>query len=172
MLIRAAQPDDALPVAEVHVRSWQAAYKGLLPDGYLDSLDIRQRAARYDFANSDLAKPKTFLALVNDVVAGFATISPATDSDQVECGELSALYVHPDHWHRGVGARLLAHAEQQLAARGYQRAVLWVLQGNNRAEQFYRAQGWTIDGRHRRMEVWNVMIDETGYQRMLNPNAL
>jgi len=35
MLLRPAEPDDALAVARVHVRAWQAAYRTLLPDDYL-----------------------------------------------------------------------------------------------------------------------------------------
>jgi hypothetical protein len=41
--VRPARPDDALPVAGVHVRSWQAAYRGLLPDDYLDGLRAEER---------------------------------------------------------------------------------------------------------------------------------
>ena len=38
MFLRPAEPDDAMEVARVHVRSWQAGYRGLLPDAYLDGL--------------------------------------------------------------------------------------------------------------------------------------
>ena len=36
--LRRAVPGDENEVAEVHVRSWQVAYRGLLPDAYLDAL--------------------------------------------------------------------------------------------------------------------------------------
>ena len=49
VLIRPAKSDDALEVARVHVRSWQAAYRGLLPDDYLDDLRAEERAQRYNF---------------------------------------------------------------------------------------------------------------------------
>ena len=48
-LIRPAGPDDALAVARVHVRSWQVAYRTLLPDEYLDGLRPEERARRYTF---------------------------------------------------------------------------------------------------------------------------
>jgi hypothetical protein len=38
MFLRRAEPADAMEVARVHVRSWQVAYRGLLPDAYLDGL--------------------------------------------------------------------------------------------------------------------------------------
>ena len=149
------------------MRSWQAAYKGLLPQDYLDRLDAKQRAARYDFVNTDPSKPKTFLAVNEKSIVGFVTISPATKSDQADHGELNALYVDPDHWRVGIGSNLLMHAEQQLAARGYQQAVLWVLRGNVTAGQFYRANGWDTDGHSRCATVWNLAIDEIRYQRAL-----
>jgi len=49
MILRPAEPRDALEVARVHIRTWQVAYRGLVPDEYLDSLNIEDRAARYDF---------------------------------------------------------------------------------------------------------------------------
>jgi len=43
MLLRPAEPRDALEVARVHIGTWQAAYRGLVPDEYLDSLKIEER---------------------------------------------------------------------------------------------------------------------------------
>ena len=38
MNLRPAVPDDAMAVARVHVRAWQAAYHGLMPEDYLAGL--------------------------------------------------------------------------------------------------------------------------------------
>jgi hypothetical protein len=62
--IRAARPADALAVAEVHVRSWQAGYRHLLPDAYLDSLRPEDRAARYTFDRAGADDPETIVVLV------------------------------------------------------------------------------------------------------------
>jgi hypothetical protein len=43
MLIRAAQIEDAKQIAEVHVASWRAAYRGILPDSMLDNLSVEKR---------------------------------------------------------------------------------------------------------------------------------
>lgn len=34
--IRLAQPGDEPSIAKVHIQSWQEAYKGLVPQDYLD----------------------------------------------------------------------------------------------------------------------------------------
>ena len=43
MRIREAEPKDARAIAEIHVRSWQAAYRGQLADDYLDELKVEDR---------------------------------------------------------------------------------------------------------------------------------
>jgi len=53
MLLRPAVPDDALAVAQMHVRTWQVAYRDLLPAEFLDQLRPVDRAAIYDFANTE-----------------------------------------------------------------------------------------------------------------------
>src|SRR5262245_11073163 len=130
MQLREAQPSDALAVARVHVRSWQIAYRGLLPDAYLDALRPEDRAARYTFASADPALPRTIVAVDGDSVRGFATTAPVQDADSVGKGELCALYVDPDWWGRGIGVELIKAARAQLFARGLREAILWVLVGN------------------------------------------
>lgn len=44
--VRRASRDDAAEIAAVHVRSWQGAYRGLVPQGYLDRLHPADRAQR------------------------------------------------------------------------------------------------------------------------------
>lgn len=38
-MIRKALPSDARDIAQVHINSWQHAYRDLMPAHYLDSLD-------------------------------------------------------------------------------------------------------------------------------------
>ena len=63
MLLRAAKPDDAMEVANVHVRSWQVGYRGLMPDDYLDALRPEDRATRYTFGLSDRLELATIVAV-------------------------------------------------------------------------------------------------------------
>lgn len=41
--IREATVEDANAIATVHVDSWQAAYRGILPEGYLANLSVMRR---------------------------------------------------------------------------------------------------------------------------------
>lgn len=167
MLLRQAQPEDALAVARVHVRSWQAAYRALLPEGYLDQLCPEDRAAHYDFATRDPQRPRTIVAEVDGCIHGFATTSPSRDSGLPDHGELCALYVDPAQWGCGVGVALIAAARAHLADAGFRNAVLWLLAGNLRGERFYRRDGWTSDEVRRTDTVWGVTVEEVRYLRSL-----
>lgn len=46
MNIRRATAGDAVALANVHIDFWRSAYRGLVPDSHLDSLDYDRRAAR------------------------------------------------------------------------------------------------------------------------------
>src|SRR3954454_10144867 len=164
MEIRLANSDDALAVAQIHVRSWQVGYRDLLPADYLRGLRAEDRAARYDLGNRDPSRPVTLVAVDGDAICGFATVA---QSDAPVCGELAALYVSPERWRSGVGLGLVAAARQQLLAFGYREAVLWMLSGNSRAEKFYARDGWVKDGAQRVVSLWDVTVEELRFRRDL-----
>ena len=167
MLLRLAKPEDALAVAPVHVRSWQVAYRGLLPDEYLARLHAEDRAPRYDFTHGDPLKPRTIVAADGADIRGFATTMPARDKDLAGYGELCALYVDPEDWGRGVGVALINAARELLVEAEFRNALLWVLAGNVRAMRFYERDGWSADGDSRTDVVWGATVNEVRYRREL-----
>ena len=62
--LRDARRGDELAVAGVHVRSWQDAYRELMPAEFLAALDPRDRARRYEFEAGEGA-PTTVVAVVS-----------------------------------------------------------------------------------------------------------
>lgn len=61
----------------------------------------------------------------------------------------------------------MARADDRLRALGFERAVLWILVGNDPAERFYRSLGWLPDGARRHEDVWGVEADVVRYRRSL-----
>jgi GNAT superfamily N-acetyltransferase len=171
MEIRLAEPDDAFAVAKVHIRSWQVAYRDLLPSHYLDQLCPEDRAHRYDFANTDAHAPQTILAVEGSRILGFATTSPSRHGDLEYQGELCALYVDPEFWGKQIGRVLVSAARARLVTSGFREALLWVLDGNARAERFYQNDGWVPDEAQRSDMVWGVTVDEVRYVRALLPQS-
>jgi GNAT superfamily N-acetyltransferase len=169
--MREARPADAMAVAKLHVRSWRAAYRGLLPEDFLDALRPEERASRYTFGSPDPGAPRTILAFLDGELAGFATVSRSRDEDVPQAGELCALYVDPDHWRDGVGRRLLAESRRLMREEGYEEAILWVLVGNETAERFYEADGWRRDGSERTEDPWGVVSQVIRYRRRLDEDG-
>ena len=164
MQLRPAVPDDAMDVAEVHVRAWQAGFRGLLPADYLASLDPSDRARRYTFGITDGSRPQTLVAVEDGAIRGFATTG-------LHEGEalLHALYVDPDRWGAGIGRALIREAATRLRALGLPSAILWSMVGNARADRFYLADGWTVDGDPRIADVWGTPVHQQRYRRLLVP---
>lgn len=151
----------------MHVRSWQADYRGLLPRGYLDGLRPEDRARRYTFGDTERQRPLTVVAVERGLICGFATTGPARDSDVRGAGELLAIYVDPGYWGSGVGRLLIKDARGRLSRDGASEAGLWVLAANERARRFYQADRWAWDGSRRTEEIWGVAADEVRYRRAL-----
>jgi GNAT superfamily N-acetyltransferase len=165
--IRDARPGDALPVARVHVRSWQAAYRGLIEDDFLDRLRPEDRAASYAFGAEDPAAPRTIVAEAEGEIWGFATAGPCRDEDAPAVAELYALYVDPDRWRGGAGRLLLDAATARMREAGFEDAVLWVLRGNRAAERFYAGAGWRRDGGERTEQPYGVVSRVVRMRRSL-----
>lgn len=155
-----------MDVARVHVRSWQVGYRGILPDAYLDGMRPEERAARYTFGDPDPGKPDTIVAVDDGAIRGFVTTGPARD-ETGGAGHLMALYVDPDAWGRGIGRILIARGRAELVRRGHREAVLWVLAANERAQRFYVADGWTIDGPDEQRELWGIVVTDRRFRRVL-----
>lgn len=158
--IRDATPEDAMEVARLHVRSWQVAYRGLIPDSHLDGLRVEDRASRYTFGDTQPDAPRTLVAEDNGAIHGLATTGPNRDGDAADVGELQAIYVDPPAWGHGVGRAMMQAARARLHQQGYDSAVLWVLAGNQQAQRFYRADGWHLDGQHRTEQRGGWTVEE------------
>ncbi len=75
MLLRPAQPSDALAIARVHVRAWQHGYAGILPASYLNQLRPEDRAEKYDLSHADPSHPHTIVATDADIISPTETSS-------------------------------------------------------------------------------------------------
>ena len=165
--LREAEPADADVVAAIHVRAWQEGYRGLLPHDELQSLRPADRASRYTFGSADPRDPATLVAVDGDAILGFVTVAGPPDDHGGTVGEVCALYVDPSWWGHGVGRALIRAARSGLTLQGFTTAVLWMLVGNDRADRFYRSDGWEPDGALRTKEAWGFTVHEIRYGRLL-----
>jgi GNAT superfamily N-acetyltransferase len=149
MSVRVGVADDANAIACIHVRSWQAAYRGVVPDAVIDGFSVEQRERAWRERLSVRGEASfTLVAELDRQLAGFCSVVlPSRDDDAGErtC-EVAALYVEPDVWRAGVGRMLLNAALSLLRPEAWDDATLWVLAGNERARAFYERFGFVPDG--------------------------
>lgn len=163
MKVRAATPSDASAISAVHVRSWKAAYPGLVPQSYLDSLTPEQRQGPWEQILAGAESPaQATLVLVDgpgDDVVGFVSFAPTRDQggNPDTVAEVQTLYLDPDTWGRGGGELLLSAALEQLAQAGFTSVTLWTLETNERARRFYERRGWRLDGATK-IHDWNAFV--------------
>jgi ribosomal protein S18 acetylase RimI-like enzyme len=166
--VRNATVEDAASIGRLSVRVWQGAYRGQMPDEYLDSL---RPEGRTSYWHRILHQPHDEVSVIvaeqAGEIIGFVSSGPADGPEGT--GELYVINVSPDHWGTGAGRVLLEAAERELARLGYAEATLWVLPSNARARRFYENAGWTADGSERTAEVLGVVLPELRYRRQLGP---
>lgn len=166
--IRPAVLSDARAIAEVHVKTWQAAYRDIIPDEYLKTLSVDGREAVW---RSSIARgtPELWVADSQSLVIGWVAFGTSRDADAApDTGELEAIYVLPDHWSTGAGRALWQTAGVRLGQRGFSRVTLWALEDNKRAASFYRAAGFAPDLSSRKeLERGSKRLWEIRYTRRI-----
>jgi GNAT superfamily N-acetyltransferase len=149
--LRDATPADAHALATVHVASWRAAYRGLMPDEVLAGLSVPEREQHWtDRLSAPASRTSVVVAIDARLLVGFAAVGPPVvpvDRADPTLGDLYALYLDPGHWGRGIGTPLHAAALDRLVTHNFTHAGLWILDGNQRALRFYYHHGWTDTGR-------------------------
>ncbi|MFF3638812.1 GNAT family N-acetyltransferase [Streptomyces sp. NPDC002250] len=154
-------------VSEIRIRGWRHAYRGLMPQPYLDALSVARDAERrrtwFEQGNGAVVN---LVAERGGEVVGWAASGPYRDGE-VRTGdaELYAVYLDPDHLGTGVGRALLAESVERCA--GHPRMLLWVLKENTRARRFYERAGFRWDGAEEPFEAGGELVPEVRYARAL-----
>ncbi len=171
--IRAMTPADCRPVAEIRVRGWQRAYAGMVPQPYLDALDVAADTERRRHHLAHGGPEVAHLVAEHDgEIVGWACHGPYRDgAAPAGSAELYAIYVHGRHLSRGVGSALLAESVRRCATAGYGHMLLWVLKENLPARRFYERRGFSPDGTEEPFEVDGVPVPEVRYVRVLTGDA-
>jgi GNAT superfamily N-acetyltransferase len=126
--LRRARHTNAEAIARVHVASWQAAYRDIIPSTTIEGFDLP--GCIISWQRQLDSGVTVWVVTEDDLIVGFA---------EVRGSEVPVLYIHPGWWRLGLGSRLLRRALADIAKNGHRQAVIWVLADNAEARQFY---GW------------------------------
>ncbi len=171
MIVRRARTDDASAISEIHARSWQSGYEGLIPQDYLDGLDPAPGAVRWtqSLQQADWSRGGTLVVADYDGrLLGFATGQASRDEDaDTSVAEVWAIYLAPHVYGEGYGRELMTATLDFLAYLGYAQVTLWVLDTNARARRFYEAAGFRADGALKVDDGRGFPLREVRYRRSL-----
>lgn len=146
VLVRRAELDDAEAAAAAYQAAWNAAHAPLIGKQLEELMTPLQVVAGFgDSLGKTGPSAQILVAESGERIIGLAAVTSAGDGT----GELTHLYVMPDHWGQGIGHKLQTAGLNELEAMGVTEVILWVAEANDRAQSFYNRTGWTPDGETR-----------------------
>ena len=137
---------DIPAIAHIINAAWRVAYRGIVPQGYLDTLEEIPRESRLAEGLQKTPTLRYYLLEENNLPVGAASLHPTHDKDLTNVAEFTFFYLHPRVWRRGYGRQLLDHLKHEAKEQGFDQLCCWVLEENVRAIAFYESQGMLRDG--------------------------
>lgn len=163
--IREARQNDFVDIAKVRVDTWRIAYKGIVPDDFLEGLSYQNIVGRWreifwEKRGHDVA---VFVAENGqEDIVGVAICGPEQSQDPVYHGEIYVLYVLPRCQRQGIGHALVVacvqHLRQQLTA---ETMLIWAM-AESPYRRFYESLGGKVI-REKTKEVGGKILVEVGY---------
>ena len=152
---RQATSADAEAIASLHTVNWREAYRGILPDAYLDGPIVGERLDlwRSRFASPGADRHFVLLAESEGDLVGFVCVLLDEEPQWGAC--LDNLHVLPGWRSRGIGRELFGRAARwSMSTEPGWGLHLWVLEANLGARRFYEAlDGEIVERRHKNVAV-------------------
>ncbi|MCR5800619.1 MAG: GNAT family N-acetyltransferase [Lachnospiraceae bacterium] len=137
MIIRNAAKEDAWQIADILVEDWKIAYKGIIDDDYLDSMNVEERYQR------EVQRYQIYRVAEDDKeILGF-TWNEMTEDEDADC-EIIALYVRSAKRKSGIGRELFRDSVDTFKAAGRKKMIIWCLKENHEARRFYEKMGGKV----------------------------
>src|SRR5262245_26903256 len=140
--IRRATAGDAPAIARVRVDSWRTTYRGMIPDAYLDGMQVEASTALWDRVLT--AGPNTACVFVAERgldVVGFGAGNRLAEPKHGFDAELTAIYLRTEFQRAGLGRQLVGAVAEAQRANGATGLITWVIAANKRARAFYQGLG-------------------------------
>jgi len=160
--IRQYRDNDVLQIGAVHAASRRAAYAELVAPDALARVTPQTQAEEWRRRLTDAPYPRSMLVVEHPEdhrVAGFVL-----GSELGTVATLHAIHVVPELHGSGAGQLLHDHMVAEFRAWNCSTAQLWVLEGNARAEAFYRRNGWALDGGRDTNDIGGALVPIVRYR--------
>lgn len=130
--------DDRMAISKIYEESWRYAYKGIIPQHYLDSIPEGRWAP-----DIDSPKRKTLICIDDGKIVGTSCFCKSRFERFFGWGEVISIYLLPQYMGKGYGKTLMKFTVSELKKQGYENVFLWVLEENIRARFFYEHFGFS-----------------------------
>lgn len=161
-LIRPAQRRDSEAIGRIYVESWRAAYRHILPRGYLDGLRAARvaRSMRQTLLNPQI---RYLIAERQRSVVGYIASGPRRGRDSLYQAELYELYLLPQFQRQGVGRQLLSDLARRLYDARVYTLMVWVLARNPNRRFYEKCNGLYLDSKTIFFAGRNLQADAYGW---------
>ncbi|NLV75522.1 MAG: GNAT family N-acetyltransferase [Tissierellia bacterium] len=143
--IRKANTRDAVSMSIIHANSWRKAYKGLLPDEYLNKIQDTQWINMITKGLEDNTM-NAWVATIEDIIIACTCVGNSRYKGYEGQLELISIYVLPEYWNLGAGSLLIEEVLEYAVNNKYKEVGLWVLDDNSQAIRFYEKKGFFNNG--------------------------
>ena len=144
-------------IAAVRIKTWQSAYKGIVPDSFLNSMSVESKVKSYKFG-SDLEPGHYFFAVKSgSKIIGFLYLCKYREADIEGMGEIGGIYLLPEFHSKGIGAQMMQFSIDFLKGKSYKQIGIWVLEQNEKAISFYKKFGFEIDGCRKEIDLGKIL---------------
>ncbi|MCL1916699.1 MAG: GNAT family N-acetyltransferase [Peptococcaceae bacterium] len=156
--IRRASPKDALEYAKNHIACWQAAYKDIISDEYLNNMNVDEMAENTQRILSEPGQYSCYYVEHSGKMIGRLVMGKCRDEDKANAGEIAAMYLLGEFWGKGYGREMMEFSLAELKRMGHEEVFLWVLEANSRARRFYEKRGFLFDGTKKEINIDTPLI--------------
>lgn len=154
--IRLAVPADAPDMAEVHMCSWEAAYKDIIPAEYIREKNAT-RPALYERVITE-GNTNSYVIQHDGKTIGIMRIASPQDDDVGDnFYELHYIYLHPDYFRMGIGTQAMKFAFDIARGLGRTEMTVWVFAENANTIKFYEKCGFVPDGKTKTHDMGKSM---------------
>lgn len=162
VIIRKIKEKDISSVVDIQIKGWKVAYKGIIDDNTLNTMNRDERIAKI---KKDYKENGVIVAESNNEVVGFCRYVDSNkftqDMSEIDC-ELLALYVKPELKYNGIGTKLFRYVIGEFKNKNKTKMILWCLKDNEPSKKFYKKMGGEIT-RERTVKIEKKNYYEEGF---------
>ena len=148
-----ALAEEAYEYATLHIACWNAAYKGIISDEYLQNMSVEQMGERTQQYLQSPGDVLYYCLEYEGTMIGRLILSRSRDEDKPDAAEIGAMYLLEAYWDKGLGRKMMEFSLEEFQRMGYSEVLLWVLESNSRARRFYEKFDFAFDGTKKEMDI-------------------